>query len=126
MIAQGYTKSLSIATVYRNIHSLIEEGWLESVEMPGQVTRYEVAGKAHHHHFLCRSCGGVYELDGCPAPKEISLPPGFTATGHEFFVFGKCSACPISEVRQLPRTVVVDKQRNHRMAMIDPLEESNE
>lgn len=102
MIAQGYTKSLSIATVYRNIHSLIEERWLESVEMPGQVTRYEVAGKTHHHHFLCQRCGSVYDIEGCHVPKEIPLPAGFTSTGHEFFVFGICSTCPLSEVRPRP------------------------
>ena len=34
-----------------------------SVEIPGQMPRYERADKGHHHHFVCRVCGGVFELE---------------------------------------------------------------
>src|SRR6266702_2580580 len=91
--AQEYHQTLGIATVYRNIQTLVEEGWLQTVEIPGESTRYEVAGKAHRHHFHCNECGKLYELEGCLAQFKPKLPRGFRATGHEFFLYGVCADC---------------------------------
>ncbi|MGH9562137.1 MAG: Fur family transcriptional regulator [Terracidiphilus sp.] len=91
--AQRLHATLGIATVYRNIQALVEEGWLQAVEVPGDSTRYEVAGKAHHHHFQCNDCGKLYDLDGCIATAKPKLPRGFRASGHEFYVYGTCAAC---------------------------------
>lgn len=91
--AKADVEGLSLATIYRNIKSLLADNWLASVEIPGQATRYEVAGKAHHHHFQCNTCGKLYELEGCEMRIKPKLPRGFVATGHEFFVYGTCSNC---------------------------------
>jgi Fur family ferric uptake transcriptional regulator len=66
--AQLRHPTLGIATVYRNIQTLVSEGWLQPVEIPGETTRYEVAGKEHHDHFQCNTCGKVFDLEGCMAP----------------------------------------------------------
>lgn len=92
-MAQEQVDGLSIATVYRNINLLVEEGWLTPVEVPGATTRYEVAGKEHHHHFQCNQCGRLFELQGCGIEIRPKLPKGFRTTGHEFFVYGLCNAC---------------------------------
>ncbi len=84
---------MSIATVYRNIGSLVEDTWLTPVELPGAPSRYEVAGKQHHHHFQCNACERVYELNGCDLPPHAGLPQGFRVTGHEFFLYGTCADC---------------------------------
>ncbi len=46
--------TLGIATVYRSLKALAKDGRVVSVEIPGQMPRYERADKGHHHHFLCR------------------------------------------------------------------------
>jgi Fur family ferric uptake transcriptional regulator len=92
-LAQEAVDGLSLATVYRNVNLLVEEKWLAAVEVPGDTTRYEVAGKAHHHHFQCNECGKLFELEGCGIELKPKLPRGFKTTGHEFFVYGLCSAC---------------------------------
>ena len=92
-LAQRQVDALSIATVYRNISSLVEDRWLTAVAVPGDSTRYEVAGKAHHHHFQCNTCGIVHELEGCNIETKPKLPKGFKYTGHEMFVYGICSEC---------------------------------
>jgi Fur family transcriptional regulator, ferric uptake regulator len=84
---------ISLATVYRNINAFVEDGWLTTVEIPGQSSRYEVAGKEHHHHFQCTVCGTLYELRGCVFHGKTKLPRGFLATGHEYFVYGICVDC---------------------------------
>jgi len=91
--AQQHHPGIGIATVYRNIQTLVEEGWLQPVEVPGDATRYEVAGKKHHHHFQCNECGKLYDLEGCAAQSRPKLPRGFRASGHEFYVYGTCAAC---------------------------------
>ncbi|HLH07281.1 MAG TPA: transcriptional repressor [Terriglobales bacterium] len=91
--AQAHYKRLGIATMYRNIKALVEDGWLLPVEVPGRSTRYEVAGKRHHHHFHCKGCDKVFEVEGCVASSKPRLPRGFRSTSHEFYLFGLCSGC---------------------------------
>ncbi len=91
--AQGSVPRISLATVYRNINALVEDKWLVRVDLPGFPSRYEVAGKKHHHHFHCRECGKVFELAGCEVNTRPKLPRGFRATGHEFYLYGTCSTC---------------------------------
>ena len=93
VLAQTAVEGLSIATVYRNINLLVEEQWLTAVEVPGDSTRYEVAGKEHHHHFQCKRCSRLFELEGCAVEVKPKLPKGFRSTGHELFVYGVCAAC---------------------------------
>jgi Fur family transcriptional regulator, ferric uptake regulator len=99
--ARRHHRSLGIATVYRNIQNLVDEKWLQPVEVPGDTTRYEVAGKKHHDHFHCNACGKVFDLEGCLAPAKLRLPKGFLATGHEFFLYGTCAECISGRSRAL-------------------------
>jgi Fur family ferric uptake transcriptional regulator len=92
-LAKQHVLGLSIATVYRTIHQLLEESWLIAVSVPGDTTRYEVSGKDHHHHFQCNQCGKLFELAGCDIEVKPDLPTGFRTTGHEFFVYGLCNLC---------------------------------
>jgi len=91
--AQKQIKSLSLATVYRNVAVLVRDGWLVSIEFPGMSPRYEVAGKKHHHHFHCNKCDKIFELEGCAVDLKMRLPKGFRATEHEFFLAGRCASC---------------------------------
>jgi Fur family ferric uptake transcriptional regulator len=91
--AQGTVPGLGIATVYRSIKTLSEEGWLVAVELPGQTPRYEVAGKDHHHHFHCRGCDQIFELSGCVQGLRALIPRGFRMTGHEVVLYGYCQPC---------------------------------
>jgi Fur family transcriptional regulator, ferric uptake regulator len=91
--AQRHYGTLGIATVYRNIKLLLAEDWLDPVSLPGQATRYEVAGKAHHHHFHCRKCGRMYELGGCAGTVLPKAPRGFRVAGHDLLLYGNCARC---------------------------------
>lgn len=92
--ASGSVPGLGIATVYRNLRSLAAEGWLREVELPGGgPIRYEVAGKGHHHHFHCRLCDRVFEVDDCPGDLRALAPPGFRPESHEIILYGLCARC---------------------------------
>ena len=91
--AQRALPSLGLATVYRQIKSLTAEGWLVPVELPGEPARYEQSGKAHHHHFRCRRCERIFEVEGCLLKLPTALPRGFKLENHEVVLFGLCADC---------------------------------
>lgn len=86
-------ESLNLATVYRNVKLLLENGWLRQVYHPTLGTLYERTGKGHHHHFQCRICNRVFDLPGCPLNGQNIAPEGFVVEDHECFLFGVCPEC---------------------------------
>ena len=86
--------AIGIATVYRNLKRLREEGWLVTVELPGQPACYERAEHDHHHHFQCDSCGTIYDVPGCANLRELTHGmQDFEVLRHEIWLFGKCATC---------------------------------
>ena len=94
--ARGQVPNIGIATVYRTVKALMEEGWLSAVELPGQPQRYEQAGKEHHHQFNCNRGGRTFEMDGCPGGLDRMVPDGFKMETHEVFIYGLCEECNVS------------------------------
>lgn len=84
---------LSIATVYRTIRALEELGEIVPVELPGAPPRYELAGKGHHHHFMCDQCGRAFEVDACPGDLSKMTPKGFVLRKHDITLYGLCDTC---------------------------------
>jgi Fur family transcriptional regulator, ferric uptake regulator len=89
--AQSQSEGLGIATVYRSVKALLDEQWLNPVEVPGRPLLYERSGKSHHHHFACDTCERVYELEGCGVTG--ALPRGFRARDHDVTIYGTCGSC---------------------------------
>ncbi len=91
--ARDQVPRLGIATVYRTIKALARAGKVVPVAIPGEPSRYEVAGLRHHHHFYCTRCEKVFELDGCLLRDNVSAPSGFTVEDHEVTLYGTCPRC---------------------------------
>jgi len=85
--------TLSQATVYRTLRALEDAGEIVAVEFPSEPARYEMAGKEHHHHFRCESCGKAFETHGCAGDLSPMIPEGFRVTRHEITLYGLCQAC---------------------------------
>ena len=96
--ARAQVPDLGIATVYRALKELEDAGWLESVAVAGLATRYECAGRNHHHHFRCDGCDRLFDLSGCTHAIDLGLstPPGFVVSGHEVVIHGLCRDCVAS------------------------------
>ena len=92
-LASSSVPTLSIATVYRTIRTLEELGEIVPVELPGEPARYELAGKGHHHHFVCESCGKAFDVDACPGNLAHMTPEGFTLNRHDITLYGLCDKC---------------------------------
>ena len=91
--AQGVVPGIGMATIYRNIKSMLEGGEITTVSLPGGGDRYEIAGHGHHHHFHCRACDKVYEVHACPGDMQKLTPDGFVLESHELTLYGLCSNC---------------------------------
>lgn len=91
--AQRTVPGLGIATVYRNLKALVEEGALVQVNLPGENPRFEVVGHHHHHHFQCRQCQRVFDVHACPGNLSRLAPPGFTVEAHDLTLYGRCRDC---------------------------------
>ena len=91
--ASKEVEGLNLATVYRNIKTLVESGYLETVELVGQPARYELAGLDHHHHFLCEVCDRLFDLPGCLGAFKSLVPRGFSINRHELQLIGECATC---------------------------------
>src|SRR5690606_36399649 len=65
--ARSLHPTIGLATVYRNLTSLESSGSIVAVHLPQDATRYETAGRGHHHHFRCVKCQSVFQIEGsCP------------------------------------------------------------
>ncbi|MBM4149312.1 MAG: transcriptional repressor [Lentisphaerae bacterium] len=95
--AQRACPGLGIATVYRSIRELVEQGCIQRVVVAGSAPRYERTNVTHHHHFHCESCGAVTPLEGCSLKENYRLPSGFRASSHDVIFTGTCPKCADSE-----------------------------
>ena len=93
--ARAQVPALSIATVYRNIKSLLQEGFIHRVPLPGDNPRYESnqAASTHHHHFQCTLCQRVFDVHDCPGDLKHMAPKGFSVERHELTFYGRCADC---------------------------------
>ncbi|MBN1690382.1 MAG: transcriptional repressor [Dehalococcoidia bacterium] len=92
-MARKLVPGLGIATVYRTLKSLKEEGSIHEVDLPGQTSRWELSDKDHHHHFLCRTCDKLFEIEGCLGDIDRLLPPGCSLEAHNILLEGQCPDC---------------------------------
>lgn len=92
--AARHIPGIGMATVYRTIRTFVNSGLVHAVEVPGETPCYEITGKGHHHHFLCRACERVFEAGGCADGDDLlAAPPGFRVEGHEVVLRGVCVEC---------------------------------
>ena len=83
---------IGLATVYRNLALLAEEGIITTVEHEGEV-RYDCNNEPHGHA-SCTSCGALWDIP-LPPSKGVGNPTGplATITVVEFSLHGTCYEC---------------------------------
>lgn len=92
-LASKKVDGLGIATVYRTIKSMLEDGGLAQVDLPGEPPRYELPGKDPHNHFQCKKCGKVFDSPGNLTSLDHLAPAGFVANSYVLMLYGTCSDC---------------------------------
>jgi Fur family ferric uptake transcriptional regulator len=88
--------SIGLATVYRALADLAEEGEADSLQQEGESLYRACTPGSHHHHLICRNCGLTVEIEATAVEewaRQVATEHGFTRAEHVVDVFGLCEAC---------------------------------
>ena len=83
------------STVYRTLDLLSDLGIVQTLNVNGRPTEYEV-DEDPHHHLICRKCGGVTAVpaDHFDTVYETFLKMyGFKADLNHLAITGCCASC---------------------------------
>jgi len=82
---------ISLATVYRTVKLLEEEGILDKVDFGDGRARYEAADRAHHDHLIDLETGTVIEFvdpEIEALQERIAAKLGYRLKGHRLELYG--------------------------------------
>ncbi|MBQ8974580.1 MAG: transcriptional repressor [Oscillospiraceae bacterium] len=86
---------LSLATVYRNLNILRDDGVINSVGVVNGEERFD-ADTSPHPHFICTCCGSVTDVEAkIDLTGQISelKKDGIEIAGCSVAFYGKCKQC---------------------------------
>jgi len=90
--------SISLATIYKNINSMISNFLLLEVKIPNQKSVYEIV-KEQHSHLVCNNCGKVVDIkiDTTRIVQSISQDYNFTIDKSDVVFSGCCEECNLKQ-----------------------------
>ena len=84
--------SLSKTTVYNSVEILRDHGLIQSITISESELRYDFK-HGMHHHFLCKKCGGITDIDvECPNLGKM-LECGHNVDEVHGYFKGTCKKC---------------------------------
>ena len=112
---------LGIATVYRNLKILQEEGQAIPVNLPGQSPRWRLNRKAIITISSEIRCDKLFEIHGCPEDMAKMLPKGYYLEEHDILLRGQCDTCTKrANSHNKPRAPRADFKYNASPTMLPP------
>jgi len=84
-----------LATVYRHLHLLAEQGSVDTIRGAGGQALYRLRRDARTCHLTCRICGRTVEVDGHEVlewARQVASRAGFALTEHVVDLTGACPA----------------------------------
>jgi len=92
--------NIGIATVYRTLALLEENGIVSSISLGIQGKKFEIANKPHHDHLICESCGKIVEFENEEIENlqhKIAKESQFKLTDHLMQLYGICHECQVKK-----------------------------
>jgi Fur family transcriptional regulator, peroxide stress response regulator len=86
--------SISLATLYKNVNTMLEVALIREVKVPGQKTKYEIE-KGSHAHIMCKSCGELKDIEYDPhsiLEKSMEMSH-YKAEDISIVISGICPEC---------------------------------
>lgn len=86
--------SISLATLYKNIHTMMHVSLIREVKIPGQKAKYEIE-KTPHAHVLCKSCNELKDIpfDSEPLLHKSAQMSHYTTDEISIVISGLCPHC---------------------------------
>lgn len=89
-------RSISQATVYRNLNLFKELKLVDEMRLDGIRCYYEIKSTSNHQHLICQGCGKILEFQSPHFEKLIETVKqeyGFLVTKAELYLEGSCEEC---------------------------------
>jgi Fe2+ or Zn2+ uptake regulation protein len=84
--------TISMTTVYNTLSAFLNKGIVEAVTITGTEIRYDIKTK-HHHHFLCKRCGHILDIEiKCPLTEKNTIQGNKIDEWHGYLK-GICKDC---------------------------------
>lgn len=86
--------SVSLATIYKNVNSMLEKMFLAEVKIPNAKSVYELI-KTEHAHLVCKECGYIEDimLESSDILEQVSKISKFKTSNTDIVVGGVCENC---------------------------------
>jgi len=86
--------TISLATIYKNINSMIDVSFVKEIKIPNQKSKYELTKKSHSH-IICQKCGKVEDitLNLDDLISKASKESNYTITENSVVLSGICGDC---------------------------------
>ena len=86
--------SVSLATIYKNVNSMLEKTFLSEVKIPNSKSVYELV-KTEHAHLVCKECGFIEDviLDSTDILEQVSKISQFKVDNTDIVLSGTCKKC---------------------------------
>ena len=86
--------NIGIATVYRNLKTLLEQKEIFKVDVGDGLDHYDAQIDVKHDHTYCTACGAIGDIDAISTSslKEFAKNK-FSAESYSLVLFGKCEKC---------------------------------
>ena len=93
--------TLSLATVYKNIVTMVQRGVLVEVPISGHKSKYEIR-KHEHVHLICHQCGAVMDqtIDDVLMDDTLAIAKqrAFALESRQVNLYGVCADCQEGKV----------------------------
>ena len=90
------TSLINIATVYRTLDLLVENGLASRFNLGNGKIAYATGEHGPHVHLVCKHCGNVAEIDEIdilPSLQKIEEQYSFDCHPYHFSIHGVCKQC---------------------------------
>jgi len=101
---QARTHAVNVATVYRTLELLVEQGMVSRANLGDGKVTYASPLHGPHCHLVCRHCGRVIEANHdlvSPLEEKLGEQYGFSADLHHFAIFGLCADCQSESTEEI-------------------------
>lgn len=90
------SRAINLATVYRTLDLLVEEGLASRTDLGGGQVVYATLRHGPHGHLVCRQCGKVIETDAevlAPLIQALQVKWRFYCDVQHLAIPGLCADC---------------------------------
>ncbi len=102
-LAQKQRGDIGRTTVYRTLKLLQDAGLARELALDGESRFEREYNREHHDHFICNSCGGIFEFISDEIERmqeQAAARIGFTIAGHRHQIYGVCRKCTAARPRK--------------------------